>query len=75
MTGDWRKASYSSAYNGCVEARWQKASASAHNGNCAEVRMANGGVQVRDSKDPDGGTLTFTRAEWEAFTAGIRAGA
>jgi hypothetical protein len=28
---------------------------------------------VRDSKDPTGPALTFTAAEWSAFTAGIRA--
>lgn len=28
---------------------------------------------VRDSKDPTGPALTFTAAEWSAFTAGVRA--
>jgi hypothetical protein len=73
MTEDWSTSSYS-GYNGdCVQARWRKASASASNGHCAQVRMANGTVQVRDSKNPDGGMLKFTRAEWESFTAGLRA--
>ncbi len=56
MNEEWRKASYSSAHNGCVE-----------------VRMADGGVQVRDSKDRSGPVFTFTRAGWETFLAGVRA--
>lgn len=52
---------------------WRKSKRSGYNGDCTEVRMANGTVQVRDSKNPDGGVLTFTRAEWESFTHGIRA--
>lgn len=72
MTEDWSTSSYS-GYNGdCVQARFRKSSHSA-NGNCTEVRMADGRVQVRDSKNPAGPVLTFTRDEWEAFTAGIRA--
>jgi hypothetical protein len=31
-------------------------------------------VQVRDSKDPDGPVLAFTRREWEAFLAGCKDG-
>jgi Domain of unknown function (DUF397) len=49
----WRKASYSS--NG--------------GGNCVEVaRDLPGAVAVRDSKNPDGPKLTFTPAQWQAFT-------
>lgn len=54
---------------------WKKASASAGAGACVEVaHLDNGGVAVRDSKDPDGPTLTFTRHEWDAFVAGARDG-
>lgn len=28
---------------------------------------------MRDSKDPTGPALAFTRAEWQAFVGGIRA--
>jgi hypothetical protein len=31
-------------------------------------------IAVRDSKDPDGPVLRFSRAEWTAFVAGARAG-
>ena len=36
--------------------------------------LDGGGRAVRDSKDPAGGFLLFTAAEWVAFTAGVRAG-
>ena len=44
--------------NGCVEVAT----------NLADV------VAVRDSKDPTGPALLFTRAEWTAFVGGVRAG-
>ena len=59
------------------EMDWIKSSYSNGNGgnNCVEVRPAGIGVEVRDSKDgPLGCRLLFTRAEWEAFLAGIKAG-
>ncbi|MGH3982427.1 MAG: DUF397 domain-containing protein [Pseudonocardiaceae bacterium] len=31
-------------------------------------------VAMRDSKDPDGPVLAFSRAEWRAFLGGIRPG-
>ncbi len=57
-------------------ARWQKSSYSGGNGGqCVEVaRNLPGVVAVRDSKDPDGGELVLTRAQWAAFTAGVKAG-
>jgi len=33
-----------------------------------------GVVAVRDSKNPDGGYLTFDASVWEAFTADIKHG-
>jgi Domain of unknown function (DUF397) len=52
-------------------AEWRKSSWSGGNGgDCVEVaRNLPGAVAVRDSKDPDGPTLTFTPDEWVAFTA------
>jgi Domain of unknown function (DUF397) len=54
---------------------WRKSGRSGSSTNCVEV-AANlpGVVAVRDSKDPDGPKLIFTPAEWDAFTAGVRAG-
>ncbi|MFZ0118119.1 MAG: DUF397 domain-containing protein [Pseudonocardiaceae bacterium] len=55
--------------------RWSKSSWSGAGNNCVEVAGLDGGARaVRDSKNPDGGHLTFTGVEWLAFTAGIRAG-
>ena len=57
-----------------LTADWSKSTFSAYNGSCLEARMADGMVQVRDSKDPDGAVLTFTRNEWAAFLAASRQG-
>ncbi len=43
-------------------------------GACVEVRPAGSAIEMRDSKDPDGATLVFTRAEWIAFVEGVQAG-
>jgi predicted secreted Zn-dependent protease len=50
---------------------WRKARASAE-GNCVEVATDNGRILIRDSKDPDGPRLAFSRAEWSAFLAGVK---
>lgn len=43
--------------------------------DCVEVSVRSGGVvAVRDSKHPQGPVLEFTRSEWAAFAAGVRAG-
>jgi len=52
---------------------WRKSSHSGQT-NCLEVRAAAGGVEVRDSKDPAGATLSFSRDEWLAFLAGAKDG-
>ncbi|MDX3214585.1 DUF397 domain-containing protein [Streptomyces sp. ME02-6991-2B] len=52
-----------------------KASASMGNGACVEVaKTPDGGRAVRDTKNRDGGTQFYTRAEWEAFVDGVKAG-
>lgn len=56
------------------ESAWRKASASAGNGQCVEVAALVGGVAVRDSKDPNGPVLRFTRTEIAAFLDGAKAG-
>jgi Domain of unknown function (DUF397) len=54
---------------------WRKASASMPGGSCVELApLPEGGVAVRDSKDPQGPVLRFTPAEWAAFTTGMAAG-
>jgi Domain of unknown function (DUF397) len=52
--------------------RWRKSSrstASGDNGNCVEVAVAGTAVAVRDSKNPDTGTLAVSAA---AFTSLLR---
>jgi len=56
------------------DASWRKSSHSLPNSHCVETRPTAGGVQLRDSKDPDGPVLTFTPEGWEAFLAGVKAG-
>ncbi|MGC4864097.1 DUF397 domain-containing protein [Micromonospora sp. DT53] len=54
-------------------ARWRKSTRSgASGGNCVEVasNMPNI-VAVRDSKNADGPTLTFTPAAWAVFLARV----
>jgi hypothetical protein len=41
---------------------------------CVEVAAIDGGVAVRDSKDPDGPVLNFTHGEMLAFLQGAKAG-
>lgn len=43
-------------------------------GNCVEVKQMGEHVYVRDSKDPLGPALTFTREEWATFLAGAATG-
>jgi hypothetical protein len=51
---------------------WTKSSLSFSNGNCVEVAGDGATVLVRDSKNPGGPRLRFTRAEWQAFLAGAK---
>lgn len=82
----WRKSTYTISGN-CVEVRYVSASASVSNGNCVQVaaldydcvccpdaKRGTPVILVRDSKDPDGPHLHFTRGEWDAFVNGVKAG-
>jgi hypothetical protein len=56
-------------------AAWRKSRRSGQAQNCVEV-AANlpGAVGVRDSKDPGGQPLVFTRREWRAFVSQVKTG-
>jgi Domain of unknown function (DUF397) len=55
--------------------KWRKSTYSSDDGNCVEVADLDGSARaVRDSKDPSGGHLTLTTAQWAVFTAGVQSG-
>jgi hypothetical protein len=51
---------------------WRKSTRSGDNGQCVEVRRVDDTIEVRDSKDRSGPVLSFTLAEWVAFTDGSK---
>lgn len=60
-SGGWRKSTYSHGANG--------------GDDCVEVAdLSSGRVGVRDSKNPDGGHLTFSRTELAAWITAAKAG-
>ncbi|MEU4762129.1 DUF397 domain-containing protein [Actinosynnema sp. NPDC023794] len=46
---------------------WFKSSRSAENPACVEVRFVPDAIDVRDSKNPTGPTLSFPRNAWAKF--------
>ncbi|MET9290977.1 DUF397 domain-containing protein [Streptomyces sp. NPDC003077] len=54
---------------------WQKSSLTANNSQCFELAvLPDGGVAVRDSKNPSRPHLAFTAGEWAAFKGGVLKG-
>ncbi|WP_173159156.1 DUF397 domain-containing protein [Phytohabitans suffuscus] len=51
--------------------QWRK-SASCESSSCVEVAQADGGVVLRDGKDPGGPRVIFTSAQWTSFLAWVR---
>lgn len=55
-------------------AAWRKSSFSNGATNCVEVAMlADGSVGVRHSRRPDAEVIVYSRSEWAAFVAGVKA--
>ncbi|WFB10370.1 DUF397 domain-containing protein [Streptomyces sp. LX-29] len=61
-----------------TDADWFKSSYSSNGQNCVEVATpsmsADGGMAVRDSKDPSGPALVFSARGWSSFVAAIKRG-
>ena len=61
--------------NDLSRAQWVKSSASYANGTCVETTsVKEGEILVRNSTNPEGPILAFTKAEWVAFIIGAKAG-
>jgi hypothetical protein len=56
-----------------VENSWRK-STKCESSGCVEFAETDHQVMIRDSKDPHGPALTFSRSSWRAFVAGVRNG-
>jgi hypothetical protein len=79
MAGQGRDAERAATPNGNavdhLAAIWRKSSYSNHQSACVEVaRIGQETIAFRDSKDPDGPVLAFTRSEAAAFVASVAAG-
>jgi len=53
---------------------WRKSTRCGESGSCVEVALAEDGIAMRESRNPNGPVLRFSRPEWGTFVAGIRAG-
>jgi Domain of unknown function (DUF397) len=55
------------------KATWHTSTRSGQNGgHCVKVAELPGLIAVRDSKDPDGPTLTFSPEKWRTFTETLK---
>ena len=51
-------------------AEWRRAACSG--GQCVEVAKVADRFLIRDSKEPEAATLSFSADEWQAFVEGIK---
>ncbi len=54
---------------------WRKSSRSGGQGQCVETRQHDGRCEIRDSKDPAGGVLSFSPEAFAAFVDDVKCGA
>ncbi|GAA0852300.1 DUF397 domain-containing protein [Streptosporangium amethystogenes subsp. fukuiense] len=57
-----------------ASAVWRKSSLSGSGNNCVEVAHMDNHHLIRDSKNPDGATLSFSPSDWTAFLGRVKAG-
>jgi hypothetical protein len=58
-----------------TDAVWKKSTYSNPSGNCVELtRLPEGDVALRNSRDPEGPALVYTREEISAFLLGAKDG-
>ena len=50
---------------------WRRSSACT-SATCVEVARVGGRYLIRDGKNPDAGTLSFTEDEWGAFVRAVK---
>ncbi|CAM3631106.1 hypothetical protein GCM10009799_48870 [Nocardiopsis rhodophaea] len=77
MPLEFRKSSYSTGQDNCVEVAqipptFRTSSYSTSQNNCVAVADLLTGAAIRDSKHPELGHLAIGTAEWVAFTRCIR---
>ncbi|MEW5655249.1 DUF397 domain-containing protein [Streptomyces cinereoruber] len=52
---------------------WVKSQASNHQGDCVQLAaLPDGSIAMRNSRDPQGPALIYTRAEIAAFVSGAK---
>jgi Domain of unknown function (DUF397) len=56
------------------DGKFRKADGSQSGGCLEAAALPEGGVQIRDTKDRQGGTQTYTDHEWAVFITGVRNG-
>ena len=57
-----------------LDIEWRKGKRSGNTDNCVEIGSIGDAVFIRDSKNPAGPALAFTREEWVAALLGAKDG-